>query len=832
MLVVARLRSRRLLGLGLSLGLGACAPVLELGDCRDNGDCPVDRPLCVASNCMAGPGAETDGAATTPDGRTSRDGDTGDAGVTPPDARVVPRDAAPPPGDAAVSTPDATVPMGDALGPMPDALVATPDAVGPPQDAFAPTPDAFVSTPDALAPTPDAFVSTPDAAHGTPDAAWTDALQPAPDAFAPPVDAFVPQPDACVPMPEICNGLDDNCDGVVDNTMGACLCVPGTQSPCYDGPAGTENVGVCHGGVRTCLDSDHVGRCAGQIQPVDETCNGLDDDCDGTVDDGVQNVWYADADGDSYGAAESQVSACTAPPDFVARDGDCNDGDGAVHPGAIDICNLVDDNCDGHVDELGVTTWYVDTDGDGWGTANRTVQSCQAVAGFAPRDGDCVPLDNHINPGAREICNGVDDNCDNQIDNNANGSCLIPQANAVCQLAACVIDSCHLGWDNVDRLPGNGCERGCDAVSGLTDLGQVPPGFTLRPVVAGDDRTWGVVIADVPVGADFPRPVLVINDLQHQTALAGLNERVGQPALLRVPGAFVAAVRNIDAGDTIDVWSIPDVGANTATRIPAGAVSDPALAVSTDSTGTTRVFLAFDAVEPRSQSPMPYLAIGNATGTAFLPAELAAIDPDALPLTPALAPTPEGVLLAYAIGKNVQAKLNVVGLDTSGRTLGSDSVNLPTTAARIDLAVRGNNAVAALTPSDGGTIGAVQVQLRAGVPVTPLPVVLLTRNILNFPPPVADGAVAATPEGFVVAESINPFDRDQVAVAGADMEMRFLRDERVAFAVVGPADRPLAAQGVQNTHTSIAWTGSALSAAWIRRDAAGDHFMHGTLLCH
>ena len=77
--------------------------------------------------------------------------------------------------------------------------------------------------------------------------------------------------------------------GMVCNGSGGCgVCVPGSQQSCYTGPPGTEGVGVCHAGTRTCLpNGSGYGACTGQVVPQPETCNGLDDDCDGTVDDGV-----------------------------------------------------------------------------------------------------------------------------------------------------------------------------------------------------------------------------------------------------------------------------------------------------------------------------------------------------------------------------------------------------------------------------------------------------------------------------------------------------------------------------------------------------------------
>ena len=91
-----------------------------------------------------------------------------------------------------------------------------------------------------------------------------------------------------------------------------------------------------------------------------ETCDGVDDDCDGTVDvnaaDGT--AWYADVDGDGYGDVTASESACAQPSGYVADATDCADGDAAISPLGIETCNGLDDNCDGATDETGCTGGY------------------------------------------------------------------------------------------------------------------------------------------------------------------------------------------------------------------------------------------------------------------------------------------------------------------------------------------------------------------------------------------------------------------------------------------------------------------------------------------
>ena len=109
---------------------------------------------------------------------------------------------------------------------------------------------------------------------------------------------------------------------------------------------------------------------------------------------GTSATWYRDADGDGFGNASNTVSACTAPSGYIGVAGDCNDNSAAVRPGATEVCNNIDDNCTGGIDE------GFDADNDGYTTC----------------EGDCNDNSSIVFPGAFEICNGADENCNNTID--------------------------------------------------------------------------------------------------------------------------------------------------------------------------------------------------------------------------------------------------------------------------------------------------------------------------------------------------------------------------------------------------------------------------------
>ncbi len=188
--------------------------------------------------------------------------------------------------------------------------------------------------------------------------------------------------------------------------------------------------------VGTGIAEDTGGQAGGQaadcddtnLSPSDlapETCDGIDNDCDGLTDNDAVDApaWYRDSDQDRYGSGDP-VHACAPPPDFVANQEDCDDTNGGIHPGAIEVCDGVDNDCDGTIDTGAddAPAWYLDTDGDGHGSSSATLEACARPPGYVASNDDCNDSDPEVYPGADETCNLEDDDCDGDIDEDPVGA--------------------------------------------------------------------------------------------------------------------------------------------------------------------------------------------------------------------------------------------------------------------------------------------------------------------------------------------------------------------------------------------------------------------------
>ncbi len=223
---------------------------------------------------------------------------------------------------------------------------------------------------------------------------------------------------------ESCDGIDNDCNGTTDDgyaedalTWYADADADGYGTPVYTTEACDQPDGYV-GNPDDCDDSEPAA-----WPGADETCDGIDNDCNGEIDDGVLDpvTWYRDADGDGYGDPDDTILTCTPPEGYVLDGTDCDDGDDTVHPDAREYCDTLDNDCDGEIDEDGTDpyTFYIDADGDGYGDPSVTAEDCLPPEGFADNPDDCDDADPDVHPGADEYCNGVDEDCDGFIDDHA-----------------------------------------------------------------------------------------------------------------------------------------------------------------------------------------------------------------------------------------------------------------------------------------------------------------------------------------------------------------------------------------------------------------------------
>jgi len=226
------------------------------------------------------------------------------------------------------------------------------------------------------------------------------------------------------------------------STIQSITCYADTDGDGFGDPSSPmEFIGSCGAGfVSNALDCDDNNSNVFPGNP--EVCDGVDNDCNSVIDDGLPfATYYLDADGDGFGDPSNDSTDCSAPSGYVSDNTDCDDADPNRFPGNPEVCDGVDNDCNGVIDDgLSFLTYYQDSDGDGYGNPASDSSACAPPSGYVTDNTDCDDSDAGVNPGVDsdgdgssvcidcddnnpnvfpgnpEICDGFDNDCDGIVD--------------------------------------------------------------------------------------------------------------------------------------------------------------------------------------------------------------------------------------------------------------------------------------------------------------------------------------------------------------------------------------------------------------------------------
>ncbi len=219
-------------------------------------------------------------------------------------------------------------------------------------------------------------------------------------------------------LTDFCNAIDDNCNGLTDEDATFVTYFADVDGDNY-GDIFNDSI-ACFELEGYVINNEDCNDLNAEINPAtSEICNDIDENCNIEVDEGLTiYTLYADVDGDTYGNPDAAVDTCIETiAGYVNNSLDCNDTIATIYPGATELCNYLDDDCDGLADEnLTYILSYQNNDDDAFGNPLIDSLSCELPAGYVEDNTDCDDTNPDIFPGATEILNGLDDDCDQIAD--------------------------------------------------------------------------------------------------------------------------------------------------------------------------------------------------------------------------------------------------------------------------------------------------------------------------------------------------------------------------------------------------------------------------------
>lgn len=355
---------------------------------------------------------------------------------------------------------------------------------------------------------------------------------------------------------ELCDSIDNDCSGSPDDGPGYYAQWRDTDGDGWGNPLLER---WCDQPLAEYAPlSDDCNDAAKSIHPyAREFCDTIDNDCDAEVDESAEFLpYFRDADNDGYGTSEETVEDCKPPLGFSALSGDCLDDNSAVHPytletcenglddncdgyldcptdplepaqsdpdgdgtgyqtdcdssdngvypGSLELCDEKDNDCDGTVDNASEQTWYLDEDGDGWGSDSieLLLRECDLV-GLTTQSGDCDDKDVSVSPSSMEICDGIDNDCDGELplveqDKDGDGyrgcegdcddesSSIHPSSDELCNG---LDDNCDgMIAESVNEIPNNDLDEDCNGRDAL--IIQVSAGKDHALALDDDGKVW------------------------------------------------------------------------------------------------------------------------------------------------------------------------------------------------------------------------------------------------------------------------------------------------------------------------------------------------------